>query len=76
MSMDEKDKKLFAGDWIFDETKRLAYKLDKQGSLIFNWAEDDVSEEEKLDFAIEALVHLGVDEEKAEEIVATMEPMQ
>jgi len=73
--MDTKKAKQFAGEWIFSGCKRLAYKVDKQGSLIFNCS-DDVTEEEKLEFTIEALVDLGIDEDKAEEIATHMGPMQ
>lgn len=73
--MDKINKKLFGGEWIFSEDNRLAYKLDKQGSLIFNNAED-VTEEEKIEFTIEALVHLGIDETKAEDIANHMGPLQ
>lgn len=73
--MDNRTIKQFSGEWIFSEDKRLAYKVDKQGSLIFNCT-DDVTEEEKLEFTIEALVDLGIDEDKAEEIATHMGPMQ
>ena len=71
----EINKKLFAGDWVFSENNRMAYKLDKQGSLIFNCMVE-VTEKEKLDFTIEALVHLGIDKTKAEGIANYMEPMK
>ena len=73
--MNDKKIKQFAGEWIFSECNKMAYKVDKQGSLIFNCTED-VTEEEKLEFTIEALVDLGVDEDKAEEIATHMGPMQ
>lgn len=72
---DEKSMKLLSGEWIFSEDNRLAYKLDKQGTLIFNCSED-VSEEEKLEFTIEALIDLGMDENKAIEVAAHMGPIQ
>lgn len=73
--MGDKTIKQFSGEWIFSECKRLAYKVDKQGSLIFNCVED-ATEEEKLEFTIQALVDLGVDENKAEEVATHMGPMQ
>ena len=69
------NKKLFGGEWVFAENERIAYKLDKQGTLIFNCSED-VTEEEKREATIEALVHLGVDETKAEELASHMGDMQ
>ena len=66
--MKEINKKLFGGEWVFSEDNRMAYKLDKQGSLLFDNVEN-VSEEEKIEFTIEALVHLGVDELQAEALV-------
>lgn len=72
---EEKNMKLMSGEWIFSECKRLAYKLDKQGTLIFNCS-DDVSEEEKVEFTIEALIDLGMDENKAIEVAAHMGPIQ
>lgn len=65
--IDEKTKKLFNGEPIFSEDNRISYKLDKQGSLLFNCA-DDVTEEEKFNFTVEALTNLGVDPEEAEKI--------
>lgn len=69
------NKKLSRGEWVFSADKRLAYKLDKRGSLIFNCVED-ATDEEKLDFTIEALINLGVDEVKAEVLATHMGPMQ
>lgn len=73
--LSEIDKKLFAGEWIFNEKGNLSYKLDKQGTLIFN-STGNVTREERLEFTIEALVQLGTDEKKAEEIASHMGPMQ
>jgi len=69
------NKRLSRGEWIFSFDGRLAYKIDKQGSLIFNCTED-ATDEEKLDFTIDALVHLGVDETKAEALATHMGTMQ
>jgi len=60
---------LFAGEWVYSGCERMAYKLDKQGTLIFN-CKDDVSDEDKKDFSIEALVHMGTDRDKARGIVS------
>ncbi len=73
--MKELTRKQMSGEWIFSEDNRLAYKVDKQGSLIFNCVED-ATEEEKLEFTIQALIDLGVDENKAEEVATHMGPMQ
>ena len=67
-----RNERLFAGEWIFSECEDMAYKLDKEGRLIFN-SSGNISDEKKLIFTMEALTHLGVDPSKAQTIAETME---
>ena len=71
----DKNMTLMSGGWVFSECGLMAYKLDKEATLIFNCSEA-VSEEEKLEFTIEALINLGINEDKAIEMAAHMGPMQ
>jgi len=69
-----RNQKLFSGEWVFSDCEKMAYKLDKEGSLIFNCSEE-ATKEEKLEFTIGALIHMGVDKSKARDIAETMGPI-
>lgn len=67
----ELNKKLFAGELIFDKTNRMSYKLDKHGCLIFNCMQE-VTYGEKLNFTVEALINFGYKREVAKREAAEL----